>query len=55
MLGGAAVLLTWRQWWTDLGHWLAGQPSASILAGWPAVLAVVLAGAGYTALRRTTP
>jgi hypothetical protein len=53
--GGAAALVTRRGWWGAVGHWLVDQPVVSLFAGWPALLAVVLAGAGYLTIRRATP
>jgi len=38
-----------------VGQWLVDQPVVSLVAGWPALLAVVLAAAGFLAIRRATP
>lgn len=55
VFGGLAVLLTWLHWWGDIGAWFADQSSLSLLAGWPALLALVLAAANLLVLRRATP
>jgi hypothetical protein len=54
-LGGLIALVTWLRQWRAIGQWLLDQPTASLIAGWPVLLAVVLAGAGYLAIRRATP
>jgi hypothetical protein len=51
ILGGAAIVLTWRGWWHDLGGWLAGQTPLTA-TGWCALAAVLLTGASYLVLRR---
>ena len=55
LAGGAVALITRRGWWGAVGHWLVEQPAVSLVAGWPALLAVVLAAAGFLAIRRATP
>jgi hypothetical protein len=55
LAGGAVVLITRRGWWEAVGHWLLEQPVVSLVAGWPALLAVALAGAGFLAIRRASP
>jgi hypothetical protein len=51
VIGGLVALATWRGWWGAIGHWLAGQSSLSLLAGWP----VLLAAAGFLTIRRAMP
>jgi hypothetical protein len=54
-LGGvAAVLVSLREWWAPIGTWFADQSAFSLFAGWPSLVALVVAGAGYLAVRRTT-
>ncbi|MEE6257200.1 ABC transporter permease [Plantactinospora sonchi] len=55
VLGGLAVLITWQQWWTGIGRWIADQPTAALLGGWPLILAALAAAAGYLTIRRVTP
>ncbi|MGI5214533.1 ABC transporter permease [Plantactinospora sp. CA-290183] len=55
VLGGGAVLLSWQRGWGTIWNWLADQPTALVFAGWPAVIALVLAGAGFLTIRRVTP
>jgi len=55
VLGGLAVLVTWQRGWPAIGHWLADAPPASLFAGWPALLALALAGTGFLTIRRATP
>ncbi|ASW56544.1 hypothetical protein [Plantactinospora sp. KBS50] len=54
-LGGLAAVVGWRDWWPAVLGWLFDQTAVSLLAGWSAVLAVALAGAGYLTLRRAAP
>lgn len=55
VLGGLAALVTWRHWWTALGSWFADQSPLTLLAGLPAALAVLLAGASFLTIRHATP
>ncbi|RJK96256.1 hypothetical protein [Vallicoccus soli] len=55
VLGGAAVLVSARGWWGDLGDALTAMPAATLLGALPLALAAALAGAAWAALRRTTP
>jgi hypothetical protein len=55
VLGGLAVFLTWQRHWPAIGNWFADQAPLSLFAGWPALLALLLAGAGLLIIRRATP
>jgi hypothetical protein len=55
VLAAATVLITWRGWWPEVGGWFAGQPIASLFAGYPLVLALLLGAGGWLAIRRATP
>lgn len=55
VLGGLVVLITWQRWWGAVGGWLADQSPLGLFAGWPTLLALALAGAGYLMIRRTDP
>ncbi len=55
VFGGLAVLVTWLRWWGSVGAWFVDQSSLSLLAGWPALLALVLAAVNFLMLRRATP
>lgn len=55
VLAGAAILITWQNWWPEVGSFFASQSAMALVAGYPLVLAVVLGGAGYAILRRATP
>ncbi|RKR90910.1 hypothetical protein BDK92_5294 [Micromonospora pisi] len=54
LLGLLAVLITWQHWWLAVGRWFADQSPLALFAGWPALLALLLAGAGLLAIRRAT-
>lgn len=54
LLGGLAVLLTWQNWWDDLGAWFVAQPVPALFAGYPVLLAAVALGAGWLVIRRAT-
>jgi hypothetical protein len=54
VLGGGTALITWQHGWTTIGDWLTGQSTAALFAGWPVLLAVPLAIAGYLGLRRAS-
>lgn len=55
LLGAAAVITTWQQAWGAVGRFFADTSALVLLAGYPLVLSVLLAAAGYLALRRATP
>jgi hypothetical protein len=55
VLAALTLLTTWLDLWPDLGRWFGDQPVTAWLVGWPAVLAALLAGASYLAIRRATP
>ncbi|MEO3925950.1 ABC transporter permease [Micromonosporaceae bacterium B7E4] len=55
VLASLALLLTWLDLWSGIGDWLTDQPMAAWFVGWPALLAALLAGAGYLTIRRVTP
>jgi hypothetical protein len=55
VLTALALLATWLDLWSGIGRWLGDQPTAAWFAGWPALLAALLAGAGYLTIRRVTP
>ena len=54
-VGLLAVLITWQRQWPAVGNWFADQSALTLFAGWPALLAVALAGAGFLIIRRATP
>lgn len=49
------AVTTWQEWWPAVGRFFTGQPTALLLAGYPLVLAVLIAGAGYLTARRAVP
>ncbi|WP_326560225.1 ABC transporter permease [Micromonospora sp. NBC_01796] len=54
LLGLPAVLITWQGWWLTIGRWFGDQSALTLFAGWPALLALALAGAGLLTIRRAT-
>ncbi len=50
--GGAAVLVSWQQDWTQLYHRVGDLSAFALVVGTPAVLALVLAAGGWGVLRR---
>jgi hypothetical protein len=54
VLGGTTALLAVHNGWAPLGHWFAGQSTLAVIAGWPVVIAVLFAVAGYLPLRHAT-
>lgn len=54
VLGLLVVLVTWQHWWAAIGRWFADQSTLSLFAGWPALLTLLLAGAGLLMIRRAT-
>jgi hypothetical protein len=53
LVGGLlAALITWQGWWLAIWHWLSDQSAASLLVGWPALIAGVAAIGGMVAIRR---
>ncbi|GAA2393028.1 hypothetical protein [Dactylosporangium salmoneum] len=55
LLGGAAALIGYLHRWPDVGHWFAHTSPVALLAGWPLLVALLVGGASYLALRRATP
>jgi hypothetical protein len=53
--GLAAVWITWRKVWGDVGSWLADLSITSLTVLLPAVIAVALAALTFLGLRRTVP
>ena len=53
--GAVTALITRQRLWPRIGHWFADQSALSLFAGWPALLALVLAVVGYLVIRRATP
>lgn len=51
---GIVALISWRQWWPNVGLWFTEQNSLSVGA-WILVVAVVLGASSYLTLRRTVP
>lgn len=54
VVGGLVALLSWQRQWAAVGSWFADQSALVLLAGWPALVAAVLAGAGLLTIRRAT-
>jgi hypothetical protein len=55
VLAGVAIVVTWQRWWPAVGSFFTDQPTVALLAGYPLVVAIVLGGAGWLAIRRATP
>lgn len=53
--GIAAALLTWRGGWSSVGAFFVDTSVVALLLAGPAVLAVLLVGAGFLGLRRAVP
>lgn len=55
-LGGAWVaLVTWRDAWPSVGQWFTSTSPLAMVAGWPLLVGVALAGLAYLGLRRAEP
>ena len=55
VLAAAAVVVSWRGRWPALGGWFADQGTTARCGVYPLVLALLLGGAGWLAIRRATP
>jgi hypothetical protein len=55
VLGGLAVLMTWRGWWLPLGSWLADQSVVTLAVGLPLAVAAVVAALTFAGIRRVVP
>lgn len=55
LLAAAIVVVSWQGWWPQLGGWFAGQTAITLFGVYPLVLALLLGGAGWLAIRRATP
>ena len=50
--GVLIALIVWQGWFGDIWQWLSSQHQASLLVGWPALVAVLAAVGGMAAIRR---
>ncbi|MGC4894085.1 ABC transporter permease [Micromonospora sp. DT31] len=50
--GLLVALIIWQGWFGDIWQWLSSQHQASLLVGWPALVAAVAALGGMVAIRR---
>lgn len=55
LLGGLFALVTWQQAWSSVGGWFSDQSLVGLFAGWPLLLGVLFAVAGYVGIRRVVP
>lgn len=55
VLAVAAIVVTWQRWWPALGSFFTTRSTFALLAGYPLVIAIVLGGAGWLAIRRAAP
>ena len=55
VLACVAIVLTWQRWWPAVGAFFTDQSAFALLAGYPLMIAIVLGGAGWLAIRRATP
>ncbi|SDZ24949.1 hypothetical protein SAMN05660209_05172 [Geodermatophilus africanus] len=55
VLGGSTVLITWRSWWDEIGLLLSDLPSAALLIGLPAAIAVTAAALSFAGIRHVVP
>ncbi len=54
VLSGLVALVTWQRQWGNLIGWFSDQPVALTVVGLPILLAALLTGGGYLAIRRAT-
>lgn len=54
LFGGGAVLVTWQRWWPAVGRFFVDTSPILLIVTIPAALALLLAGAAWTGLRRAT-
>ncbi|MFI7428692.1 ABC transporter permease [Micromonospora sp. NPDC049836] len=52
VIGLLIALITWQGWYGDIWQWLSSQHQASLLVGWPALLAAMAGLGGMVAIRR---
>lgn len=52
VLGGAAILITWQQWWLAIGSWFVDTPRVVTLVLLPAALAVLSLAGTWGTLRQ---
>lgn len=53
--GALSVLVTWQHQWSALGNWFLDRSALTLVAGLPALAAVVLAAGGFLLIRRANP
>ncbi|UOX91145.1 hypothetical protein MUY14_11165 [Amycolatopsis sp. FBCC-B4732] len=54
LLAAAGALATTQNWWRPIGSFLGDQPSLTLFAAYPLVLALALGGTAWLVLRRST-
>lgn len=54
-VGGAFVLVSWRDAWGAVGRFFTDSSFVSLTAGYPALLAIAFGALAYLTLRRATP
>ncbi|WP_040789955.1 hypothetical protein [Nocardia paucivorans] len=52
--GSAAILITWQQWWPEIGRWFADTPRVVPMVVLPAVIALATVASSWMVLRRAT-
>ncbi len=55
LVGVAAVLVSWRRAWEDLGGWLTDQSALTLAVALPVAVALVTAAISFAGLRRVVP
>ncbi|WP_433291999.1 hypothetical protein ACQPZQ_03575 [Pseudonocardia sp. CA-142604] len=55
VLAGVAIVVTWQRWWPVVGSFFTDQSIFLLLVVYPLVIAIVLGGGGWLAIRRATP
>ncbi len=55
LVGVAAVLVSWRRAWGDLGSWLADQSALTLAVALPVTLALATAALSFAGMRRLVP
>ncbi len=52
--GGGATLITWRHGWGAIANWFTTSSASGLIAGWPSLVALAFALAGYAGIRRAS-
>lgn len=55
VISAAVAVITWQNWWLQIGAFFVNTSTLALQAGYPLVIAALAGGAGWLVLRRAAP